>query len=76
MPTKYTAYFKVQLYYDGEPHYECGFYPADSFAEAVRAIEEYFADELVAIKHLELHDVGLVTMDEEIAHEVLRYNCI
>lgn len=71
MLRKYTAVFEVEVWYDSNPCTECGFYPADTFAEAMDYIEKYFGDELVAVKHLELIDVGMVTMDREIMQNLL-----
>ena len=71
MLRKYTAVFEVEVWYDNDPHIECGFYPADTFGEAMDYIEKYFGDELVAVKHLELIDVGMVTMDREIMQNLL-----
>ena len=71
MLRKYNAVFEVEVWYDSEPHSECGFYPADTFGEAMDYIEEYFGDELVAVKHLELIQVGMVTMDRETMQNLL-----
>lgn len=69
-----TAYFVVELYYDGESREEAGFYPAKGFGEVADYLEEFYGDELSVIKHLELLDSSLITMDTEIAKEVLAYN--
>ena len=38
------------------------FYPANSFSEAVKALEEYYGADLVVIDHLELLDGSMMTM--------------
>ena len=65
MLRNYTAYFEVKLWYDGHEVNEAGFYPANSFGEAVDYLEEFYGDELMAIEHLELLDYSLVTMRPE-----------
>lgn len=46
--------------YDTSNHYlkECGMGLAESFTEAMEYIEDYYGEELVAIKHLELYEAG------------------
>ena len=58
----YLAYFAVELDGDADPIKEAGFYPANSFSEAVRALEEYYGADLVVIDHLELLDSSMMTM--------------
>ena len=72
MLRQYTAYFVVECDGCDTGNYEdAGFYPAATFAEAMTHIEEFYGDELVVIKHLELLDTSLVTMKPEVAAEVV-----
>lgn len=70
----WTIYFEVETYLDGESRTECGFIPADSFAEAVKEIEEYFGDELASFNRLEMLDCSLMLMEKDVARRVLNYN--
>jgi hypothetical protein len=74
MLREYTAYFVVETYVNNEIRKEAGFYPATTFAEAMDYIEEYYAEDLCAVKHLELLDISLVSMRPEVAKEILTYN--
>lgn len=74
MLREYTAYFVVETCVDNEIRKEAGFYPAATFAEAMDYIEEYYAEDLCAVKHLELLDISLVSMRPEVAKEILTYN--
>lgn len=71
MLKEYTAYFVVKAALDGEVYREAGFYPAESFSEAIGYIEEYYGENLAAVEHLELLDASLIHMDPEVAKEVL-----
>lgn len=53
---------------------DAGFYPAATFAEAMTHIEEFYGDELVVVKHLELMDTSLVHMNPELAKQVIAEN--
>ena len=53
----YTAYFVVEYCYDGQTHTEAGFYPANTFTEAVG--------------YLEIMDGMMVTMRPEVAKSIL-----
>ena len=46
MLREYCAYFIVETCFDNEVKEEAGFYPANTFGEAMDYIEEYFGDEL------------------------------
>lgn len=75
MLRNYTAYFVVEAYTDDCNTYEeAGFYPAATFAEAMTYIEEFYGDELVVVKHLELLDTSLVHMNPELAKQVIAEN--
>jgi hypothetical protein len=50
---------------------EAGFYPAASFGEAMTYIEEFYGDELVLVKHLELLDTSMVYMEPQVAAEIV-----
>lgn len=68
----YTAYFVVECYSsDTGIHEDAGFYPAATFAEAMAYIEEFYGDELVLVKHLELLDTSMVYMKPEVAAEIV-----
>ena len=72
MLRKYMAYFVVECNgYDSDTYTDAGFYPADSFSEAMDYIEEFYGSELVVVKHLELLDISLVAMKPEVAAEVV-----
>lgn len=69
------AYFVVEC--DGIDtgiYEDAGFYPAATFAEAMTHIEEFYGDELVVVKHLELMDISLVHMNPELAKQVIAEN--
>ena len=67
----YMAYFVVEYYYDGQIRTEAGFYPANTFTEAVSYLEVYYGEDLMTIKHLEIMDCMMVTMEPEIAKKIL-----
>lgn len=72
MLRKYMAYFVVEYNgYDNDSYTDAGFYPADTFSEAMGYIEEFYGSELVVVKHLELLDTSLVFMKPEVAAEVV-----
>ena len=71
MLREYCAYFIVETCFDNEVKEEAGFYPANTFGEAMDYIEEYFGDELCVVKHLELLDTSLIYMSPELAKQVL-----
>lgn len=75
MLRNYCAYFVVETVFDDKIKEEAGFYPADTFSEAMDYIEEYFSDELCVVKHLELLDTSLLHMRPEVAKEIVAYNC-
>ena len=70
----YMAYYVVETYDDGKPYEYAGFYPASSFHEAVDYLEEFYGDELVVVKHLELMDISLVHINPELAKQVIAEN--
>lgn len=74
MLREYCAYFIVETCFDNEVKEEAGFYPANTFGEAMDYIEEYFGDELCVVKHLELLDSSLLYMRPEVAKEIVTYN--
>ena len=72
MLRQHTAYFVVECNgYDNDGYIDAGFYPAASFSEAIDYIEEFYGNELVVIKHLELLDTSLVVMKPEVAEEIV-----
>lgn len=74
MLREYCAYFVVETCFDNEVKEEAGFYPANTFGEAMDYIEEYFGDELCVVKHLELLDSSMLHMRPEVAKEIVAYN--
>lgn len=75
MLRNYTAYFVVECYSaDTKTYEDAGFYPAATLAEAMAYIEEFYGDELVVVKHLELTDTFLVHMNPELAKQVIAEN--
>ena len=75
MLRNYTAYFVVECHsVDTNTYEDAGFYPAATFAEAMAHIEEFYGDELVVVKHLELMDTSLVHMNPELAKQVIAEN--
>lgn len=73
MLRKYCAYFVVETAFDGETKEKAGFYPANTFGEAMDYIEEYFGDELCVVKHLEIVDSAMITMPVECAEKALEH---
>ena len=72
MLRQYTAYFVVECNgCDTDTYTDAGFYPADSFGEAIDYLEEFYGDELVVVKHLELLDTSMVIMKPEVAAEIV-----
>lgn len=71
MLRNYMAYYVVEVYSEGKSYEDAGFYPAMNLGEAVDYLEEFYGDELVAIKHLELLDTSMVYMKPEVAAEVV-----
>ena len=72
MLRNYTAYFVVECQgIDTDAHTDAGFYPAATFSEAMDYIEEFYGDELVLVKHLELLDTSMVYMKPEVAAEIV-----
>jgi hypothetical protein len=66
------AYYVVEYQgIDTNTYTDAGFYPAATFAEAMEYIEEFYGDELVIIKHLELLDTPMVYMKPEVAAEIV-----
>ena len=71
MLRNYMAYYVVEACSEGKPYEDAGFYPAKNFSEAVDYLEEFYGDELVVIKHLELLDTSMVYMKPEVAAEIV-----
>ena len=71
MLRKYMAYYVVEAGSEGNSYEDAGFYPANSFGEAVDYIEEFYGDDLGVIKHLELLDTSMVYMKPEVAAEIV-----
>ena len=72
MLRKYMAYFVVECNgYDSDTYADAGFYPVDTFSEAMNYIEEFYGSELVVVKHLELLDTSMVYMKPEVAAEIV-----
>ena len=67
----YMAYFVVKYCCDGQIRTEAGFYPANTFTEAVGYLEAFYGEDLVTIKHLEIMDCMMVTMNPEVAKSIL-----
>lgn len=67
----YMAYYVVEACSDGNTYEEAGFYPATTFAEAMDYIEEFYAEDLCVVKHLELLDTSMVYMKPEVAAEIV-----
>ena len=71
MLRNYMAYYVVETYSEGNSYEDAGFYPAKNFGEAADYLEEFYGDELVVIKHLELLDTPIVYMKPEVAAEIV-----
>lgn len=72
MLRNYTAYFVVECQgISTDAYTDAGFYPAATFSEAMDYIEEFYGDELVLVKHLELLDTSMVYMKPEVAAEIV-----
>ena len=75
MLRKYTAYFVVDCHgIDCGTYTDAGFYPAETFTEAMTYIEEFYGHELCKVQHLELLDTALVHMNPELAKQVIAEN--
>ena len=74
MLRNYTAYFVVECCVGDEMREEAGFYPAATFSEAMAYLEEYYADDLCSVKHLELLDCSMMVMRPETAKGIVEYN--
>lgn len=61
----FTYIFRVEYYYDDEPHYECGMLYAPNFAQAAAKLEEYYGNDMTNILCLEPYDVGMFTFCDE-----------
>lgn len=72
MLRNYTAYFVVELFDGVDSRTEAGFYPVTTFGEAMNAIEKFYGDELCVVSRLELMDTAMITMDKEVAEEILK----
>lgn len=71
---KYPFSFKVRGYNSADNVYyeQCGMGICDSYADAVGIIETEFGDELMTIKHLELHEsAGLIYMPYENMQKII-----
>lgn len=72
MLRNYMAYYVVECSSgDCSTYEDAGFYPAATFSEAMDYIEEFYGDDLVVVKHLELLDTSMVSMKPEIAAEIV-----
>ena len=71
MLRNHMAYFEVSYDDAGITKREAGFYPADTFGEAMDYIEEYYGQELCWIDHLELLDSPMVVMSTDTAAEIV-----
>ena len=71
MLRNYMAYYVIEACSEGKSYDDAGFYPAKNFREAVDYLEEFYGDELVVIKHLELLDTSMVYMKPEVAAEIV-----
>jgi hypothetical protein len=75
MMKKFNCYFEVDVCgFDIDHMIECGFIPANTYCEAMDALEEYFGADLNCVSHLELLDVGIMTMPKDLARDVLKAN--
>ena len=70
---EYTCYCIVKTYCDGVERTEHCFIPADNYADAARAVEDYFKSELVSV-NIELIDTSLVLIPEHLVQEIMTYN--
>lgn len=71
---KYPFSFRVRGYNDGDNTYyeQCGMGICESYADAVNIIEKEFGDELMTIKHLELHESnGLIYMPYDVMKKIV-----
>lgn len=72
MLRNYMAYYVVECSgADCSTYEDAGFYPAATFGEAMDYIEEFYGDDLVVVKHLELLDTSMVSMRPEVAAEIV-----
>lgn len=72
MERKYPTYYGVKLWIDNEEHFSAGILYSANFTDAMEQIEDYYADELMSVEHLELFEEGLITtLDGEVAKLML-----
>ena len=73
---EYTAYFKATCWNEeqGKEENFYGFIPADNFTDAAHQLEEYFRKELISVS-IEILDTSLMLMSEEMAEQVMKFNC-
>lgn len=76
MLKKFNCYFEADVCgFDDDHLIECGFIPANTYGEAMEALEQYYGTtDLNCVNHLELLDVGIMIMPKDLAREVLRVN--
>lgn len=70
MLRNYTAYFVVNYDDAGITKREAGFYPANTFGEAMDYIEEFYGKELCWVERLELLDSPMMIMSPDIAEKI------
>jgi hypothetical protein len=51
---------------------ECGIIYANSYAQAIGQIEDYYGEEILIVETLFAMDVGPVIIDEEIMHKLIK----
>ena len=71
MLRNYTAYFVVEVWDGEESRFDAGFTPANTYGEAMDYIEEYYGEELCAVKNLELLTCSLMVMTPALAEKVV-----
>lgn len=70
----YPFSFKATGYIDGDNTYyeQCGMGLCTGYADAAKQIEEMFADELIAIKHLEIFEEHtVIPMPQKVVDEIV-----
>lgn len=65
---EYDEINKISLY-----KRESGMGLAESYAVAMKQLEEYYGDDLIAVKHLELHEEnGIILLPEHVIEDYAR----
>ena len=69
----FTAYFKIRIMCDREIKTLGGFLRCSNFTDAVKQLEDYYGEDLLAVD-IELYEDIIVEINPEIAAEIAKEN--